>query len=91
MLTIGGLVLLFGCVLGSYLASGGSMEPLIEAVPFEANCALPNTDAPVQDANAASQKFTCPGETGAPLDVTVAVSVTTVPLTTVLAEAVSAV
>src|ERR1700710_2482394 len=35
MLTIGGLVLLFGCVLGSYLASGGSMEPLIEAVPFE--------------------------------------------------------
>src|ERR1700710_186253 len=35
MLTIGGLVLLFGCVLGSYPASGGSMEPLIEAVPFE--------------------------------------------------------
>src|SRR6201747_1043574 len=35
MLTIGGLVMLFGCVLGSYLASGGSMEPLIEAVPFE--------------------------------------------------------
>jgi chemotaxis protein MotA len=35
MLTIGGLVLLFGCVLGSYLASGGSMAPLIEAVPFE--------------------------------------------------------
>jgi len=35
MLTLGGMVLLFGCVLGSYLASGGSMEPLIEAVPFE--------------------------------------------------------
>ena len=35
MLTIGGLLLLFGCVLGSYLASGGSMAPLIEAVPFE--------------------------------------------------------
>src|ERR1700759_5238996 len=35
MLTIVGLVLLFGCVLGSYLTSGGSMEPLIEAVPFE--------------------------------------------------------
>src|SRR3978361_327539 len=35
MLTIGGLVLLFGCVLGSYLASGGSMAPLLEAVPFE--------------------------------------------------------
>jgi chemotaxis protein MotA len=35
MLTIGGLLLLFGCVLGSYLASGGSMGPLIEAVPFE--------------------------------------------------------
>jgi chemotaxis protein MotA len=35
MLTIVGLVLLFACVLGSYLTSGGSMEPLIEAVPFE--------------------------------------------------------
>src|SRR5690348_8289097 len=35
MLTIGGLVFLFICVFGSYLASGGSMEPLIEAVPFE--------------------------------------------------------
>jgi chemotaxis protein MotA len=35
MLTIGGLVILFGCVLGSYVTSGGSMEPLIEAVPFE--------------------------------------------------------
>ncbi len=35
MLTIGGLVLLFGCVLGSYITSGGSMEPLMEAVPFE--------------------------------------------------------
>jgi chemotaxis protein MotA len=35
MLTIGGLLLLFGCVLGSYLVSGGSMGPLIEAVPFE--------------------------------------------------------
>ena len=35
MLTIVGLVMLFACVLGSYLTSGGSMEPLIEAVPFE--------------------------------------------------------
>src|SRR3954453_7631221 len=35
MLTIGGLVFLLICVFGSYLASGGSMEPLIEAVPFE--------------------------------------------------------
>jgi chemotaxis protein MotA len=35
MLTIGGLVFLMFCVFGSYLASGGSMEPLIEAVPFE--------------------------------------------------------
>ena len=35
MLTIGGLLLLFGCVLGSYILSGGSMAPLIEAVPFE--------------------------------------------------------
>lgn len=35
MLTIGGLVFLLACVFGSYLASGGSMEPLIEAIPFE--------------------------------------------------------
>ncbi|WP_428485915.1 flagellar motor stator protein MotA [Rhodopila sp.] len=35
MLTIGGLVFLFICVFGSYLTSGGSMGPLIEAVPFE--------------------------------------------------------
>src|SRR3954468_764777 len=35
MLTIGGLFLLFACVIGSYLTSGGSMEPLVEAVPFE--------------------------------------------------------
>ena len=35
MLTIGGLVFMFVCVFGSYLASGGSMAPLVEAVPFE--------------------------------------------------------
>jgi chemotaxis protein MotA len=35
MLVIGGLVMLFGCVFGSYLCSGGSIEPLVEAVPFE--------------------------------------------------------
>ena len=35
MLTIGGLVVVFVCVFGSYLAAGGSMEPLIEALPFE--------------------------------------------------------
>jgi chemotaxis protein MotA len=35
MLTIGGLVMLFACVFGSYIVSGGSLEPLIEAVPFE--------------------------------------------------------
>ena len=33
--TIGGLVFLFACVFGSYLASGGSMGPLVEAIPFE--------------------------------------------------------
>jgi chemotaxis protein MotA len=33
--TIGGLVFLFACVFGSYMMSGGSMGPLIEAVPFE--------------------------------------------------------
>src|ERR1700744_3238853 len=35
MLTLGGLAFLFACVLGSYLTSGGSMGPLVEAVPFE--------------------------------------------------------
>ncbi len=35
MLTIGGLVFLLVCVFGSYLLSGGSLEPLIEAMPFE--------------------------------------------------------
>jgi chemotaxis protein MotA len=35
MLMIGGLVFLLICVFGSYLTSGGSIEPLIEAVPFE--------------------------------------------------------
>lgn len=35
MLTIGGLGFLFICVFGSYALSGGSFEPLIEAMPFE--------------------------------------------------------
>jgi chemotaxis protein MotA len=35
MLVIGGLVFLLICVFGSYLTSGGSIEPLIEAIPFE--------------------------------------------------------
>lgn len=35
MLTIGGLVFVFICVFGSYIVSGGSLEPLIEALPFE--------------------------------------------------------
>jgi chemotaxis protein MotA len=35
MLTIGGLVFLLVCVFGSYIVSGGSLEPLIEALPFE--------------------------------------------------------
>ncbi len=35
MLTIGGLGFLLACVFGSYLASGGSLGPLVEAVPFE--------------------------------------------------------
>jgi chemotaxis protein MotA len=35
MLTIGGLVFLLLCVFGSYLVSGGSAGPLIEALPFE--------------------------------------------------------
>jgi chemotaxis protein MotA len=35
MLTLGGLGFLFACVFGSYILSGGSMEPLIEAIPFE--------------------------------------------------------
>ena len=35
MLTIGGLVFVLVCVFGSYLASGGAVEPLVEALPFE--------------------------------------------------------
>jgi len=35
MITIGGFVFLLICVFGSYLASGGSVEPLAEALPFE--------------------------------------------------------
>ena len=35
MLTIGGLVFLLVCVFGSYVLSGGSLEPLMEAMPFE--------------------------------------------------------
>lgn len=35
MLTIGGFVFLLACVFGSYLASGGSMKPLMESLPFE--------------------------------------------------------
>ncbi len=35
MITIGAFLFLLGCVFGSYLVSGGSMEPLIEALPFE--------------------------------------------------------
>ena len=35
MLTIGGFVFLLACVFGSYVASGGSLAPLMEAMPFE--------------------------------------------------------
>jgi chemotaxis protein MotA len=35
MIPLAGLAFLFACVFGSYVASGGSMGPLIEAVPFE--------------------------------------------------------
>jgi chemotaxis protein MotA len=35
MITIGGFVFLLICVFGSYLASGGSVAPLAEALPFE--------------------------------------------------------
>ena len=35
MLTLGGLGFLLACVFGSYILSGGSLEPLIEALPFE--------------------------------------------------------
>jgi chemotaxis protein MotA len=35
MLTIGGLVFMLACVFGSYTLAGGSMAPLIEAMPFE--------------------------------------------------------
>lgn len=35
MLSIVGLVLLFGCVFGGYIMAGGSMKPIIKAAPIE--------------------------------------------------------
>ena len=35
MLTIGGFGFLLACVFGSYMLAGGSIEPLMEAMPFE--------------------------------------------------------
>jgi chemotaxis protein MotA len=35
MLTIGGLLFLLACVFGSYVAEGGNLGPLLEALPFE--------------------------------------------------------
>ena len=35
MLPIGGLVLLFVCVFGTFAMSGGSIPALMEALPFE--------------------------------------------------------
>ncbi|HEX3350936.1 MAG TPA: flagellar motor stator protein MotA, partial [Acetobacteraceae bacterium] len=35
MLTLGGLAFALVCVFGSYVASGGSLGPLMEALPFE--------------------------------------------------------
>jgi chemotaxis protein MotA len=35
VLTIGGFGFLLACVFGSYLASGGSLAPLIQSLPFE--------------------------------------------------------
>jgi chemotaxis protein MotA len=35
MLTLGGLGFLFACVFGSFIATGGAIVPLIEAMPFE--------------------------------------------------------
>ena len=38
MLTVGGLVLLFGCVFGSYIVAGGQMAPVLHSLPFELWC-----------------------------------------------------
>ena len=35
MILIAGLIFAMVCVFGSYILSGGSMEILIEAIPFE--------------------------------------------------------
>ena len=35
MLTVCGFIVVLACVFGSYIVSGGSLEPLIEALPFE--------------------------------------------------------
>ena len=34
MLTIGGLVFLLFCVFGSYVVHGGSLGPIMKALPF---------------------------------------------------------
>lgn len=49
------------------------------AVPLLVNCAVPSRWIAVQEAAAASQKFTTPGFTAEPPDWTAAVSVTTLP------------
>jgi hypothetical protein len=56
---------------------------LMVAVPALVNCAVPRIWMSVQCAAVASQKFTWPAVTTVPPAFTVAVSVTTVPVTTV--------
>jgi chemotaxis protein MotA len=66
MLTIGGLVFLFVCVFGSYIVSGGSLEPLMEALPFEmwtiggaaiATCLMANSFSDVKHLGSALAKM----------------------------------
>jgi len=59
------------------------MISLMEAVPAEVNCAVPNTADPSQRAAAASLKVTSPEETGKLPAMTVTASVTGEPLVTV--------
>ncbi|HET6606710.1 MAG TPA: flagellar motor stator protein MotA [Rhodopila sp.] len=66
MLTIGGLVFLFLCVFGSYIVSGGSLGPLMEALPFEmwtiggaaiATCLMANSISDVKHLGSALAKM----------------------------------
>ena len=57
------------------------------ATPLELSCAVPSNALPVQGRMVALQKLIVPGCTGCPAPITVAIRVTTVPGTMIVAGA----